>query len=305
MIQGVADNPHVYTDLSGLQSISRLGRENSAAGLRKVAEQFESLFINMMLKEMRQSHASLFADNYLSSNEMDIHQQNYDNQISMHLAGAGGIGLADTLHRQMMQRFDVKHDAPAPPVRPSRLVEPSLVSARVPREVPTPVRQQPTFQSPEDFVEQLMPLARVAAHRLGVDPQALIAQSALETGWGERISRHSDGSSSHNLFGIKADSRWSGERVSVNTLEYRDGIARQERASFRAYGSFEESFTDYVQFLENNPRYADALNATHDSNEFLQRLQDAGYATDPEYASKIHGVMRSPIMQRAMSGELR
>lgn len=304
MIQGAASNPHVYTDLSGLQSISRLGRDNSAAGLRKVAEQFESLFINMMLKEMRQSHASLFADNYLSSDEMDFHQQNYDNQISMHLAGAGGIGLADTLHRQMMQRFDVSEPEPATPVRPSRLVAPAAVSARITREAPVPV-QQKTFESPESFVEQLLPLARDAADRLGVDAQALIAQSALETGWGQRISRHSDGSSSHNLFGIKADSRWSGERVSVNTLEFRDGVGRHERASFRAYSSFEESFNDYVHFLENNPRYAEALSNAQDSENFLQHLQDAGYATDPDYAQKIQGVMHSPIMQRAMAGGLR
>lgn len=304
MIQGAASNPHVYTDLSGLQSISRLGRDNSAAGLRKVAEQFESLFINMMLKEMRQSHASLFADNYLSSNEMNFHQQNYDNQISMHLAGAGGIGLADTLHRQMMQRFDVSEQEPATSVRPSRLVAPAAVAARITREAPVPV-QQKTFESPESFVEQLLPLARDAADRLGVDAQALIAQSALETGWGQRISRHSDGSSSHNLFGIKADSRWSGERVSVNTLEFRDGVARHERASFRAYSSFEESFNDYVHFLENNPRYAEALSNAQDSENFLQHLQDAGYATDPEYAQKIQGVMHSPIMQRAMAGGLR
>ncbi len=297
-------NQQVYTDLSGLRSISRLGRENTAEGMRKVAEQFEALFINMMLKEMRQSHASLFADNYLSSNEMDIHQQNYDNQISMHLAGAGGIGLADTIHRQMMQRYDVSDPAEARPRRPSRLVPPvqaPQIHERAGESAIEAVQGQvPTFESPHDFVNRLLPLAAPAAARLGVDPEALIAQSALETGWGEKVIRHRDGSSSHNLFGIKADSRWSGDRVAVSTLEYRDGVARQERASFRAYASFEESFNDYVQFLHDNPRYAEALDASHDNETFMQQLQQAGYATDPLYAEKVGQVLNSPIMQSAL-----
>jgi len=309
-------NQQVYTDLSGLRSISRLGRENTAEGMRKVAEQFEAVFINMMLKEMRQSHASLFEDNYLSSNEMDIHQQNYDNQISMHLAGAGGIGLADTIHRQMMQRYDISDPGETQPRRPSRLVpavpRPSIseqVSERVSGQAQGRSLEQtlgdapsqtPAFGSPHDFVNRLLPLARPAADRLGVDPEALIAQSALETGWGEKVIRHRDGSSSHNLFGIKADSSWSGDRVAVSTLEYREGVARQERASFRAYASFEESFNDYVQFLHDNPRYAEALDASHDNEAFMQQLQQAGYATDPLYAEKVGRVLNSPIMQSAL-----
>lgn len=102
----LADQSRVYTDLSGLQDISRAGRENTDAGLRQVAEQFEAVFLNIMMKEMRGAGESLFEDNYLRSNEMDIHQENFDNQMSMELSDAGGIGLADTLYRQLSARYN-------------------------------------------------------------------------------------------------------------------------------------------------------------------------------------------------------
>lgn len=317
------ENPNVYTDLSGLNAISRQGRENSVEGMRQVAEQFEAIFLNMMLKQMRQSHASLFEDNYLSSNEMEFHQENFDNQISQHLAGAGGIGLADTLHRQLMSRFDVQDQArpqrtlsleerpvagqslgrgfvsqPDGP-RDARVQTPARPEVQSPEAVQPSVIEVP-FSGPEDFVRRLRPLAEPVAEELGVDPEVLLAQAALETGWGRKVPGGVDGRNSHNLFGIKADSRWEGERVSVNTLEYRDGVAARERASFRAYESWEASFEDYADFLRSNPRYAEALENSHDAGQFLQSLQQAGYATDPVYAEKIDGVMRSPALQTAM-----
>ena len=111
--------------------------------------------------------------------------------------------------------------------------------------------------------------------------------------------RHPDGNSSHNLFNIKADRRWDGESVAKSTLEYRDGVAAKEVARFRAYESFEASFDDYVNFLQSNPRYAEALRRTDDPKQFVRALQDAGYATDPAYARKIGNILDRGVVADA------
>ena len=125
---------------------------------------------------------------------------------------------------------------------------------------------------------------------MGIDPAVLVAQSALETGWGKKVIQADQGSS-FNLFGIKADGRWDGKAATVSTVEFRDGLAVLEKASFRAYDSLSGSFNDYVDFLKSNPRYQQALDKVSDNKEFLAELQDAGYATDPKYAEKILGIL--------------
>jgi flagellar protein FlgJ len=151
-------------------------------------------------------------------------------------------------------------------------------------------------------VRALWPHAQRAAGELGVSPQALVAQAALETGWGRAVIQHNDGRSSHNLFGIKADARWGGEQVHVSSLEYVDGTVVRQRAAFRAYDSYADSFSDYVDFLKSNPRYGNALNHAHDPVAFTQALQRAGYATDPEYAQKIQGILGSAALGEATAG---
>jgi peptidoglycan hydrolase FlgJ len=146
-------------------------------------------------------------------------------------------------------------------------------------------------ESPEAFVRELWPHAERAGAALGVAPEVLLAQSALETGWGRHVIPRGDGSSSHNLFGIKADTRWNGDRVQVNTLEYVNGVPEQQRAAFRAYQSPAESFADYVDFLQRNPRYRGALAQGSDAEGYLRGLQSAGYATDPAYADKILDIL--------------
>jgi flagellar protein FlgJ len=149
----------------------------------------------------------------------------------------------------------------------------------------------PEFDSPQAFVNFMRPLAEQAASELGVKPQVLIAQAALETGWGQKIIKQADGSSSHNLFGIKADQRWPGKEISVNTLEHRHGLVHREQASFRSYESFKQSFDDYVDFVKQGPRYQQALNHDGDARHYIQSLQKAGYATDPMYAEKVIDIM--------------
>ncbi len=152
----------------------------------------------------------------------------------------------------------------------------------------------------EGFVAGIWDHAQSAARELGVDPRALVAQAALETGWGKRQINHGDGRSAHNLFGVKATG-WKGERATVGTHEYVDGVRRNETASFRSYASPAESFADYVRLLKSNPRYQKALQAGTDVRGFARGLQQAGYATDPSYASKIASIAGGPTIQRAVA----
>ena len=147
-------------------------------------------------------------------------------------------------------------------------------------------------ETPEEFIRDLLPHARKGAAELGVKPGVLIAQAALETGWGQKVIRHADGRSSFNLFGIKADTGWSGDRVTVATLEYENGIAAKQRAAFRSYDSLAGAVSGYVDFIRSNPRYQSALEQAADPDAYLSGLKAAGYATDPAYAEKIRAIMK-------------
>jgi flagellar protein FlgJ len=151
--------------------------------------------------------------------------------------------------------------------------------------------------TPEDFVRTLWPEAERAGRELGIDPRHILAQAALETGWGRSVPSHATGQSSNNFFGVKAGSRWDGPTVSVRTLEYENGLPVAKHEQFRAYGSPQESFRDYVQLLRNNPRYADALRTGKDAHAFASALQRSGYATDPAYARKITAIAQNLPLQ--------
>ncbi|WLQ17303.1 flagellar assembly peptidoglycan hydrolase FlgJ [Hahella aquimaris] len=159
------------------------------------------------------------------------------------------------------------------------------------------------FESPQHFVNSLLASARKASAGLGVEPGVLLAQSALETGWGRRMILTEEGEPSYNLFGIKADQRWKGPVAWVTTTEYREGSMVKERAPFRVYGSYEESFTDYLNFLQGQPRYQQALKQVAEPEEYLRELQKAGYATDPNYASKIQRIMNGAYLQSVRSDD--
>lgn len=160
--------------------------------------------------------------------------------------------------------------------------------------------QQYARNTPERFVAEIWDHAQRAARELGVDPRALVAQAALETGWGKRVIQRNDGGSAHNLFGIKA-AGWKGERARTGTHEYRNGVRQNETADFRAYSSPAESFADYVRLLKSNPRYQKALAAGKDIHGFARGLQQAGYATDPSYAKKIASIATGPTLGKVIS----
>ena len=171
---------------------------------------------------------------------------------------------------------------------------------RLAEELPTTFKGM-DFSSPSAFVASLLPIAKEFASRLQLDPKVMVAQAALETGWGKFVMRTIDGVSSHNLFGIKADRNWNGPSTMVNTLEFKSGELQQTKAAFRSYNNHEESFQDYVDFLNSNGRYDKALGNTKNVKGFLDELQAAGYATDPDYADKIYQIYRSETFNNAVN----
>ncbi|MEW8398888.1 MAG: flagellar assembly peptidoglycan hydrolase FlgJ [Candidatus Thiodiazotropha sp.] len=294
--------PALYHDFSGLADLKRQAREDQGAAVDRVARQFESLFVQMMVKQMRQAS---FGDGLFESSQSRFARDMYDQQLSVHLSEKQGLGMLQMLRSQLgldeTQKAAPNNSLESYWLRPSRLARPHDATAvdSVKGAADTP--PSPEIDSPQSFVEALWSAADEAANTLGLPTEALLAQAALETGWGGHVMQAADGSSSHNLFGIKADQRWDGDRVRRETLEYEQDVAVRRREYFRTYASYEESFRDYVAFLRENPRYLNALQNTRDAGEYFEALQDAGHATDPNYAQKIVRVMQGAEMQAALS----
>ncbi len=256
------------------------------ATLKTAAKQFESLFTQMMLKSMRDANRAFSEGSMFSSSQGDFYQDMFDDQIALELSKGSGLGLADVLVRQLTQAGLVRSsEADATTQAASKATFPAAT-----QNVSSSADHQPLTQSKEDFVRMMWPHAQRAGTELGVDPSALVAQAALETGWGRSVPTHSGGASSYNLFGIKAGSSWEGATASVPTLEFEDGVAVRKVERFRAYASPADSFNDYARLIGNNPRYESARGSGDDVASFASALQDGGYATDPNYARKIVAV---------------
>lgn len=292
----------IYTDFQGLAGLRARAKDNDRQALREVAGQFEALFVQMMMKSMRD--ASL-GEGLLDSEAGDTYQGMFDRQIAIELSKGQGLGLAEMMVRQLSRGPEAA--APVSPAvqSPAPRFTPASGETAVQRsgDRPPALKAQADWRpaSPAEFVNDLWPHARQAARRLGVGPEVLIAQAALETGWGQSMIRGADGRNSFNLFGIKADARWQGERVLTDTVEYRDGLMRKERAIFRAYDSPAESFADYADFIRSHPRYRLALERAADAGAYTRALQQAGYATDPDYASKIDRIIQSERLQEPLT----
>ncbi|AZC23378.1 flagellar assembly peptidoglycan hydrolase FlgJ [Pseudomonas sessilinigenes] len=391
-----------YSDLNRLQQL-KVGDKNSEANVRKVAQEFESLFLNEMLKSMRKATDVLAQDNPLNTPTAKQYQEMYDQQLAVSLSReGGGIGLANVLVRQMMQNKPagaptgltsaLPGATPTPPVAtptpiaagttaqdgplsrvngqrpmwafrvpnpertsiphndmallnqrrlslPSKLTDrlltgivPSTGAVEAGAQNAAPTRVTPAadavlrgewrvnqgyaaaqgkmriygramaqpplapakraFGSSDEFVATMLPMAEQAAKRIGIDPRYLVAQAALETGWGKSVMRQQDGRSSHNLFGIKAGSSWQGGQARAITSEFRNGQMVKETAAFRSYDSYQDSFHDLVTLLQSNNRYQEVLKVADKPEQFVRELQKAGYATDPDYASKISQIAK-------------
>ena len=299
------------TDFGALSTLKLQARAQDPESMLKAAQQFEALFVQQVLKSSRD--ASLGED-LLGGGQSDFYRDLFDQQMALHLStgqGGRGIGLAQVLVRQMMRTQDataVESPASAPmhplparlgtSLRPTdRLAAPdaaALASKRDPS-ASTPaaavvrgiVAPPAAAGSPQAFIEQIRPHAEAAAAKLGVPAEAIMAQAALETGWGQHVPRDADGRSSHNYFGIKAHG-WDGAVLTRTTHEHLGGRLQKMSAQFRAYESPAAAFADYADFLKANPRYAQALReGREDAGAYARGLQKAGYATDPAYALKL------------------
>lgn len=279
------------TDFSQFSALRRGAEQNDPAVLREVAGQFEALFVQTLLKNMRETELAepLFG----GSDQHDMYQEMMDQQLSLQMTRGRGIGLADMLVRQLGGDSLPMSPTPESFVRASSFV-PGQSVARDSIRGP--------WASPVEFARDIWPHAQRAASRLNVAPEALLAQAALETGWGEHVMPRDDGASSLNLFGIKAGIGWNGDSVTRPTVEYADGVARRERASFRAYPDLGAAFDDYIELIAGSPRYAAVRDSGADGHGFARALQDAGYATDPLYADKISRILESETM-RALKAE--
>jgi flagellar protein FlgJ len=158
-----------------------------------------------------------------------------------------------------------------------------------------------TFHSAKEFIQTIYPLAQKVAKKIGVDPKILLSQAALETGWGKHIIHHANGRPSFNLFGIKASHDWKGNSVNVETLEVKSGVFVPERAHFRSYRNFEASLNDFIHFIQEHPRYQSTLQSVDNAKTFIESLQSAGYATDPDYAKKIMRIFKQLSSQKTFS----
>lgn len=387
-----------YHDLSSLNELRALASKDKVGAIRQAAQQFESVFMGMLLSSMRKANQSFEEDNPLNSQTTGFYRDMYDNQLATELSKSGSLGLADLMVQQLApeasrqkaasqvsapNRFQreqtqalslvysaqshqlpvhgqsMKLDAErivypvktvAQPQAATSVAESSVVAlasaqavaqsvakpattshiqqlgdevivgkhrqtmaplssvaagAQVTDKEPLPgasaeIKPDPlaSLSGPEaDFVRGILPAARQAARQLGLEPLALVAQAALETGWGQRMFKAADGKQSNNLFGIKAQGGWQGDVAVVDTLEYRQGVAHQEKARFRVYTDQAQSLQDYVDFIRQQPRYQDAVAVSHNTEHYFQQLQAAGYATDPNYARKILQVLNGSLLK--------
>lgn len=299
-----------YTDSRGLQGLKTAARERTPEALRETARQFEALFLQQMLKAMREASPASESD-LMESEQTRFYRGLFDQQIALNLSQGQGLGLADMIQRQLgapvqatTEQGSVEQAALTAPARyPGVGLRPMPAARALSNDTPVskPADAPWPPKTPAAFVRGVWPHAQRAADALGVAPEVLVAQSALETGWGSRIV-NGGADKGFNLFGIKADARWQGEAIEAHTQEYRDGVAVHERAGFRAYHSIAQSFDDYVDFLKSNPRYEAVLDKVGDAKAFVHGLQQAGYATDPAYARKIQNILGGASFQGLIDG---
>ncbi|MFA5941915.1 MAG: flagellar assembly peptidoglycan hydrolase FlgJ [Sinimarinibacterium sp.] len=298
--------PVSATDFSQFAQLRADARSDSPDALRNTAKQFESLMLQQMLKSMR---AASLGDDVMGGEQTQFYQDMFDAQIAQHMVAGRGLGVADMLVRQLQgsqttppkvqESFKVERVADAVPTAGSG---PLAASAAVPSsDQASRSSASRAASNPQEFVRAVLPHAERAAAELGIPAKVLVAQAALETGWGRHAIRREDGQKALNFFGIKADNRWTGEEVQTMTHEYQGGQMQSEKASFRAYDSVGAAFDDYVGFLRSNPRYAQALRHGGDARQFVGGLQKAGYATDPDYAQKIMRIAEGRTMKLALA----
>ncbi|AXU95602.1 flagellar assembly peptidoglycan hydrolase FlgJ [Erwinia persicina] len=279
-------------DSRSLNNLKRLAGNDPKAHAREVAKQVEGMFVQMMLKSMRQA---LPQDGLMSSEQTRLYTSMYDQQIGQQI-GAKGLGLADLIVKQMEGQKPLNEKAGTVPMP----LDKSFINTLPPIAMEQIVRKAvPRFSSHEmplsgdngDFIAMLSKPAQAASEQSGIPHHLILAQAALESGWGQRQILTRDGKPSYNVFGIKATGSWQGKTTDIMTTEFENGEAKKVKQKFRVYDSYFDSLNDYVKLLSNNPRYA-AVTTAPSPEQGAQALQAAGYATDPKYAQKLVGMIQ-------------
>lgn len=284
MVSGTYDpiQQSLAADAGSLNRLKLQAGQNTPAAIKETAKQFEALFMRELLKSMREAT--------MKSGLMDSPQENLgndllDQQFAVQMAGQPG-GLAEVIAKQLMQQMGLADKATAP-------VKPEGSTSAAPVQAPSAARS---------FVQQHAAAAQQVERSSGLPASYLLGQAGHESGWGKREINLADGSTSHNLFGIKAGGDWKGKVAEVTTTEYVDGVPKKTVARFRAYDSYADSFRDFAQLIGNSPRYAQARQQTGSVQGWTTGLQEAGYATDPDYAAKLsRAINTTPQLQRAQS----
>jgi flagellar protein FlgJ len=300
--------PSIF-DTQSLSALKSGLRKDDPQALKAAARQFEAVFLQMVLKSMR---AATPQDSMFDSEQTRFYQELLDSQLAQVMSAKGGTGLAAVIERQM-SRSSVSPEEESSggfplnpvnsgypltlpqlkmPVTPAVRAYPLSPAANAVPPAPTFAGQSGGDAAIETFGSTLWPYAQAASQRTGIPPQFILAQAALETGWGKYEPRRADGQQSYNLFGIKAGSQWSGPVAEAATTEYEGGSAQKRIERFRAYNSYAEAFDDYAQLLTRQPRYAQVLES-RDATGFAHALKGAGYATDPAYAEKLVRIIGS------------
>ncbi|ACR30371.1 flagellar assembly peptidoglycan hydrolase FlgJ [Burkholderia glumae] len=308
-------------DVQGFDQLRRQADASPGAGMKQVATQFDAMFSQMMLKSMRDATPQ---DGVFDSNTSKLYTSMLDQQLSQQMASRG-IGVADALMKQLMRNMNPAAGAAAAGGPAGALgalggtagnegglaaagaLAQALANARgnnrlsgvagytASSALTPPVKGNGTSPDQDGFVDKLAGAAQAASAATGIPARFIVGQAALESGWGKREIRGRDGSTSYNVFGIKATKNWTGRTVSAVTTEYVGGQPRRVVAQFRAYDSYQHAMTDYATMLKNNPRYANVVTGSTTPESFANGMQRAGYATDPHYAKKLISILRQIV----------
>ncbi|MGU3522395.1 flagellar assembly peptidoglycan hydrolase FlgJ [Enterobacteriaceae bacterium C23F] len=283
-------------DAQSLNELKVKAGNDPQANLRPVARQVEGMFVQMMLKSMREA---LPKDGLFSSDQTRLYTSMYDQQIAQQMTAGKGLGLADEMVRQMTAAQGGPKDAPTQvplkfDLETVTSYQNSALTQMVRKAMPKAPDASDAGDVPgdsHDFLAQLSLPAKLASEQSGIPHHLILAQAALESGWGQRQIRRENGEPSFNLFGVKASNDWKGKVTEITTTEYENGEMKKVKARFRVYGSYLEALSDYVGLLTRNPRYA-AVTSAATPEQGAQALQKAGYATDPNYARKLTGMIQ-------------
>ena len=297
-------NASAAWDAQSLNELKVKAGQDPQANIRPVARQVEGMFVQMMLKSMREA---LPKDGLFSSDSTRLYTSMYDQQIAQQMTAGKGLGLAEMMVKQMMggqapveagdqmQQVPMKFDLETVNTWQNQTIA-QMVRKALPKAPEN--SDEPMSGDSKDFLAQLSLPARLASQQSGVPHHLILAQAALESGWGQRQIKRENGEPSFNLFGVKATSSWKGPVTEITTTEFENGEAKKVKAKFRVYSSYLEALSDYVGMLTRNPRYA-AVTTAATAEQGAQALQSAGYATDPKYAQKL----TSMIQQLKSMGE--